>query len=1622
MWRSILVAILMAGAAGAVTVQVPLQPGWNLLSVPVDVSSQTVAQLFGNVASGTIWGWEEARLVELDRLQPGQACWVYRQPELGPAAVNVSGDLVEQVFRPVDSGWNLIGPLGYPPVADLYWPLISEPRKLILGGPWRHDEAGFSGPESLAAGEGAWVFAARNGLLRLSGHPIMGPVLASSSAFGTLAVGWDAANDDHTRSAAMRYEVYGATSANNLVSAGNLLGEASGASFTKGSLSPGAIYYVAVVARDGEGNKSGFARVLPITLLSVAPNVLALPKDLATMNVQITNLAADASSFTVSGPDATQITNGDLIVVDSHLRRVLTNVAGDVITEAVILGDVLRDGQVRGSIAISADAIGPQELAAGIDFDGELRFQPNLRFEANLANGLLSSWSARMAGALSIDGKLAIDLPGGTAINSETVLREQVQDFSLTVGGLSIPTRVTFQWVAEVVASADSTGRVDADFAITAPLDATITYSGGFGFETSGSNTASMAKPVWTLRKGGNLDVAITVSPRLRLAMFADELADFAFRPTLALDTIFENQPLEIGFTEVDLLLQSDYQLASDIAGLRSGTAPWTVPVGIASTRILGSPLITMPSAEFATAPDTLYLTEPGVFDLTVTNGVGNTVPAANITWRVEGEGAAVGVALSNGNRRATLTVPDLGIYTLIASVTGSGLPAPMGTRTVKTRFIATHIPFRFLGATRIDDTTVDLQFSEPADPDALGEFDLVGTPILTRTLMDDGSRIRLRTHYLFGYANAATATGTLNFGGRGLVEPLTQSFSPTSLAPTWRSTFDSGGLPGNWQVVDDPLATTSAPSAWGVESGSLRHTSLIRGGGSERYDIEKPGTYFLYNTSLTDCMVEARFRNFTSSSMGLIARYQTTDSYYRFEWSGGDDNPANPQIDGVRRLVKVTPTGSIELASDRQAFFRGVDTDVRFLVMGSRLSVFVDDELVMQAADTDYASGRVGVYAWGNNGLEVDSLVVAVPGTPLSYTDTSSEQRPTAPSMHHGTMLSELSSDSAIAWARSSEAADVRVRYSTLADLSVAIVTAPVRTAAIRDFSAHIPIDNLSPDTVYYARTEVLDLARPSQINYSPVREFRTPAASGPMDFSVVLFGDIGLSDTPRYRAFGSLANEHADYLFSLGDFPYADHVPAAKTATEFMQKHAHSRGLPRMRKLLNQTPIWGLWDDHEVTNDWDGEKSRQLVGNGLQAWHTWWPLRRDPGYIRPPTDHLDTTEAFRFDIEDSVLRTSQGFPEWGQKASVSFWFKWRDTNSNDPFFRAGPAASWIALFQDSLFKFKCKVYTSVTDYTFFSGSGWADDAWHHALFQVDMDAQLATLYLDGIKAVSKVVEGELRQPTDFIEFGSSAGGQDALIDEIAIYDHVDLEPWQFHNDDGSPRPPPAGMKMWWRAEAMDFPTAVDQSGNGIDAVASGVEAETFVEASTHILDRSPRAVPNYRKQRFGDTAEVFFLDTRFYRDRNHAPDDGTKTMLGTEQFAWLLDGLSASTAHFKIIVTSVALRYGTTPNDYWAGFVRERELIVDHIVANNIKVFFLSGDQHWHAVYTHAEGFIEVQTSSITAGSRGPASVPSDRFAYIQEILGYSRLDIFGSSDPRIEIQMKDVAGNLLYSHTVR
>ena len=129
----------------------------------------------------------------------------------------------------------------------------------------------------------------------------------------------------------------------------------------------------------------------------------------------------------------------------------------------------------------------------------------------------------------------------------------------------------------------------------------------------------------------------------------------------------------------------------------------------------------------------------------------------------------------------------------------------------------------------------------------------------------------------------------------------------------------------------------------------------------------------------------------------------------------------------------------------------------------------------------------------------------------------------------------------------------------------------------------------------------------------------------------------------------------------------------------------------------------------------------------------------------------------------------------------------------------------------------------------------------------------------------------------------------------------------------------------------------------------------------------------------------DFFMLDSRWNRVLG-------KTMLGATQLQWLKDGLLASTAKFKFIVSpDIVSDLGTTGSDAWSGYPAERASIFQHIAQNNIKnVIFLTGDQHWAGAFLISypifqighgiQGFYEIEPTPLSARKRtAPHQNPS-------------------------------------------
>jgi alkaline phosphatase D len=196
------------------------------------------------------------------------------------------------------------------------------------------------------------------------------------------------------------------------------------------------------------------------------------------------------------------------------------------------------------------------------------------------------------------------------------------------------------------------------------------------------------------------------------------------------------------------------------------------------------------------------------------------------------------------------------------------------------------------------------------------------------------------------------------------------------------------------------------------------------------------------------------------------------------------------------------------------------------------------------------------------------------------------------------------------------------------------------------------------------------------------------------------------------------------------------------------------------------------------------------------------------------------------------------------------------------------------------------------------------------------------------------------------------------------------------------------------------------------------------------------------YRKLRWGGLLEVFILDTRQYRSANSELDGPGKTMLGSEQRQWLIDGVSTSTAVWKVIVTSVSLSVSTgkTHRDSWSnasvwgvpeenstGFAVERDTILKAFRQRGVRnLVFLTADVHHAELIRHhpaPEFSVHEFIAGPLAASQGRPR-PLDAALNPRSLFARGGVNNFGeiSIEPKLlTVRIVDEGGTELFTHTI-
>ncbi len=142
------------------------------------------------------------------------------------------------------------------------------------------------------------------------------------------------------------------------------------------------------------------------------------------------------------------------------------------------------------------------------------------------------------------------------------------------------------------------------------------------------------------------------------------------------------------------------------------------------------------------------------------------------------------------------------------------------------------------------------------------------------------------------------------------------------------------------------------------------------------------------------------------------------------------------------------------------------------------------------------------------------------------------------------------------------------------------------------------------------------------------------------------------------------------------------------------------------------------------------------------------------------------------------------------------------------------------------------------------------------------------------------------------------------------------------------------------------------DRKGAAVRAAMEWLPIREFPDDSLRI----------WRSFRYGDLAELFLLDTRLYDRDRFAVDaadplygDPDHRLLGPVQMDWLLDGLSASPARWKVLANQVMMGHLQALEDEplifenWGGYTAERDRLFGALLDGPIAgTVVLTGDFH--------------------------------------------------------------------------
>src|SRR5258708_17978655 len=180
-----------------------------------------------------------------------------------------------------------------------------------------------------------------------------------------------------------------------------------------------------------------------------------------------------------------------------------------------------------------------------------------------------------------------------------------------------------------------------------------------------------------------------------------------------------------------------------------------------------------------------------------------------------------------------------------------------------------------------------------------------------------------------------------------------------------------------------------------------------------------------------------------------------------------------------------------------------------------------------------------------------VSAGALALPGGLAAPSISRAADRPR---ITHGVQSGDVSTDSAMVWARTDRSAQMLVEAATTESFKDARVLPPIAALPYSDFAAKFLVDQLPSDQTIFYRVRFRDLADINVSSEPMVGRFRT-APTARRDVSFVWGGDVGgqgwginLADGGM-KTYAAMRDVRPDFFIHSGDTIYADGVMKPET-----------------------------------------------------------------------------------------------------------------------------------------------------------------------------------------------------------------------------------------------------------------------------------------------------------------------------------------------------------------------------------------------------------------------------------------------------------------------------------------